>query len=252
MFAPFPHNPFHRSSITHAHAHAHAHTQRVNSVAFSGNDAVLVSGSYDTTVRVWDVRARSAAPVQTLADARDAVACVAVAGPAIYAASVDGCVRCYDARRGTAATDTLGVPAAALALAHDGRCYAVATLDSRVRLVDRASGRVLATYAGAAAARYAVQCAFAPDDAAVVAGSEDGALLAWDIVSTRVLCRARPPPPVASVSTSSSSALASASSSAAPSPLCAVSVHPARLEVLTGSHDGTVRLWRTTHDDSPE
>lgn len=206
-------------------------------MAFAQNDAVLVSGSYDTTVRVWDARARTAAAVQTLADARDAVVAVAVADPAIYAASVDGCVRCYDARRGTVATDTLAVPACALALAHDGRCCAVATLDSRVRLLDRASGRVLATYVGAAATRYAVQCAFAPDDAFVLAGSEDGALLAWDLLSTRVVCRARPPP-------------AAPAAAQPPPPLCALSVHPARHEVLTGSHDGAVWLWRV--HDTPE
>lgn len=210
-------------------------------MTFSQNDSVLVSGSYDTTVRVWDVRARGAA-VQTLSDARDAVAAVAVAEPALYAASVDGAVRCYDARRGTAVTDTLGVPAAALALAHDGRAYAVATLDGRVRLVDRARSTLLATYAGAAIARYAVQCAFAPDDALVVAGSEDGALLAWDLVSARVLCRVRPPP------VSAASSLVSSSSSV-PVPLCALSVHPARLEVLTGSHDGAVRVWRVRDSD---
>lgn len=200
-------------------------TQRVNSVVFAGNDSLLVSGSYDKCVKVWDCRSLSIDAVQTMADAHDSVTAVAASGPALYAASVDGCVRCYDARRGTATTDRLGVPVCSLALSHDGRCYAAATLDSRVRLLDRAGGRVLATYAGHTSTRFVAQCGLSFDDARVLCGSEDGALLCWDVLSERVLCRQR------------------ACGTAVLGALCP---HPTTHDALAGYHDGSVVLWRSS------
>ena len=52
------------------------HTQRVNAVAYNLNDSsVLVSGSYDTSVRCWDCRSRSSAPIQACALMRAETEC---------------------------------------------------------------------------------------------------------------------------------------------------------------------------------
>ena len=54
--------------------HFNGHTQRVNAVAYNLNESsVLISGSYDTTVRCWDCRSRSNSPIQVLDDAADSV-----------------------------------------------------------------------------------------------------------------------------------------------------------------------------------
>lgn len=42
----------------------HGHAARVNAVAFGAGDAVVVSGSVDASVRVWDGKAQAARPVQ--------------------------------------------------------------------------------------------------------------------------------------------------------------------------------------------
>ncbi|KFY73599.1 hypothetical protein V499_06324, partial [Pseudogymnoascus sp. VKM F-103] len=82
----------------------HGHTARINTVAFAGVDeSVLVSGSFDASVRLWDAKASSMKPIQVLSEARDAVQVVLVspARPAeVLAGSVDGRVRCYDIRMG--------------------------------------------------------------------------------------------------------------------------------------------------------
>ena len=67
----------------------------------------------------------------------------------IVAASVDGTVRCFDVRAGCQTTDALGTPVSAAALSHDGNCVLAACLDSRLRLLDRGSGTLLAQYTGA-------------------------------------------------------------------------------------------------------
>ena len=64
------------------------------------------------------------------------------------AGSVDGTVRCFDLRAGACYADELGHPVASMALSHDGNCLLAACLDSRVRLLDREGGELLAMYQG--------------------------------------------------------------------------------------------------------
>ena len=54
---------------------------------------MLVTGSYDTTVRCWDCRSRNAMPIQTMSHAKDSVSALAASGHQIFVASVDGTVR---------------------------------------------------------------------------------------------------------------------------------------------------------------
>ncbi|KAL1868278.1 hypothetical protein Daus18300_006002 [Diaporthe australafricana] len=129
------------------------HVGRVNCVAVGGaGDQLVVSGGFDTSVRVWDARAGGsghARPVQVLDDATDAISSVVVRGPEIVAGSVDGRVRCYDVRAGRVAADVVGASVTSLCLTGDGKAMLVGSLDSRVRLMDRDSGSCLRTYGGA-------------------------------------------------------------------------------------------------------
>ena len=44
--------------------------------------------------------------------------------------------------------DQLGAPVTAMALSHDGNCILTSCLDGRMRLLDKASGELLAQYSG--------------------------------------------------------------------------------------------------------
>ncbi|KAI5862890.1 WD40 repeat-like protein [Durotheca rogersii] len=181
-----------------------AHQARVNCVAFAGDgDSLLVSGSVDRSVRVWDLRAGGgpgAKPVQVLDDARDAVSAVAVRGPEIVAASVDGRVRSYDVRAGRRLTDVVGPPVTSLCLTRDGRAALVGALDSRLRLMDRDTGACLRTYTDPAWRNedLRLQSLLGAKEQYVLAGDEmtapadpaapparngEGRIWAWDVLS---------------------------------------------------------------------
>ena len=66
----------------------------------------------------------------------------------IIASSVDGTVRRFDVRMGCMDVDRLGAPVTAMALSHDGNCVLASCLDARMRLLDKASGELLAQYTG--------------------------------------------------------------------------------------------------------
>ena len=101
------------------------HAQRLNSISFAGcstgtpgggsssgggesGDTVLLTASYDRTVKCWDMRSRSREPIQTLVGFRDSVTSVCAGPHEIIAGCVDGAVRVFDLRAGLCHTDELG------------------------------------------------------------------------------------------------------------------------------------------------
>ena len=77
------------------------HDLNVNAVAFApaGEGAVLLTGSHDQKVRVWDLRSRNFEPIQVMRGFDDSVTSLLATGHEIIAASVDGAVRTFDLRR---------------------------------------------------------------------------------------------------------------------------------------------------------
>ncbi|KAI1776167.1 WD40 repeat-like protein [Hypoxylon cercidicola] len=172
-----------------------SHTARINCVAFGGeDDALLVSGSVDTSVRVWDVKSNSLKPVQVLSEARDSVTAVAVRGPEIVSGSVDGRVRSYDVRMGRCVTDVVGPSVTSLSMTRDGKAVLVGGLDSKLRLMDRESGGCLKTYSDPAWKNedLRLQSVLGGKEQYVVVGDEmtgmpgrhgEGRIWAWDILT---------------------------------------------------------------------
>lgn len=168
------------------------HFERVNSVAFSGDGQVLASGSYDRKTRLWDIRAGAAGarfPIMVLEEAKDSVTDVRILDKEIATASVDGCVRVYDVRNSKLVTDCVGRPATSVCFTGDGHCVLVSALDSTVRLVDKADGRVLNGFVGHRNETYKISSVFSYDDVYVLSGSEDGCVLVWDLVEACVVKR---------------------------------------------------------------
>lgn len=66
----------------------------------------------------------------------------------VLGGSVDGTVRQFDIRMGMMFTDTINEPVTGIAVSHDGNCILASCLDNSMRLLDKASGELLATYTG--------------------------------------------------------------------------------------------------------
>ena len=69
---------------------------------------MVVSGSFDATVRLWDTKSQSSKPIQVLEEAGDSVSSVVVRGWDIVTGCVDGRLRVYDLRMGMLSTDLIG------------------------------------------------------------------------------------------------------------------------------------------------
>lgn len=152
------------------------HDGAVNAVALAGDEQVVVTGSYDQSVRFWDARARSTRCLQAERLARDSVTSLALSsGPHVIAGSVDGSVYTLDPRAGSLAQDNVGAAITSVATPDDGMYVAAACTDSCVRLLERRTGRQLASYRDHRHADFQLECALLCHDAVVAVGSEDGA-----------------------------------------------------------------------------
>lgn len=172
---------------------------------------MLVSGSYDEAVFLWDVRTgrimRSlpahSDPVGGVDFIRDGTLIVSCAG--------DGLIRVWDTMTGQCLKTLIhedNAPVQSVRFSPNGEFILAWTLDGCIRLWDyiernEGKGQCLKTYQGHANAKFGISGAFgvygdvgrdrarhgSVAKAFVVSGSEDGGILWWDVVSKEVLQR---------------------------------------------------------------
>lgn len=169
------------------------HTARINCVAFAGeSDSVLVSGSDDTSVRLWDVKSRDNKPLMVLDEAKDGISTVVVPGNGheVVSGSVDGRIRWYDVRMGRVTVDVMPGAVTSLDLSRDAKTLLASCLDGRIRMMDRADGTCLRAFppadeqAGYKNDSLRLRSCFALNESLVLSGSEvDGKVHAWDVLS---------------------------------------------------------------------
>ena len=173
------------------------HTSRINCVAFAGqDDSVLVSGSDDTSVRLWDVKSRDAKPIMVLEEAKDGVTCVIMPGNGyeVVSGSVDGRVRSYDIRLGKVVVDTFAGAVGSLEVSRDGKMMLVGCLDGKLRVMDREMGGLLKELSSEGQGqRYVneklrLKSCFALNESLVLSGSEaDDKVRVWDLLSGKCI-----------------------------------------------------------------
>ena len=81
------------------------HTSRINTCAWNNDCSILATGSYDTSLRLWDCKSASSHCVEELKGFRDSVSKVLIKDYQIIGSCIDGTVRTFDARMGEITID---------------------------------------------------------------------------------------------------------------------------------------------------
>lgn len=78
-------------------------------------------------------------------------------------------------------------PVTSVVPTRDSSTLLVTTLDSSIRLLDRANGTVLNTFRGHENESYRTRAAFSHAEASVLCGDEQGRVWSWDLVNVRIV-----------------------------------------------------------------
>ena len=159
------------------------HADGIPACAITLDGQYLVSGSFDNTLKVWDLK--SGRCLHTLEGHTDAVWACAITPDGQYLASgsVDHTVKVWDLESGDCKITLEGHANSVLscAITPDGRHLVSGSKDETLKVWDLESGDCLDTLKGHASS--VLSCAITPDGRHLVSGSKDETLKVWDLES---------------------------------------------------------------------
>lgn len=151
----------------------------VNSVAFSSDDKLLVTGSGDRTARIWDIK--TGEEIRKFSGHQDRINSIAIStdGKRIATASWDRTVRLWDVATGAeiARLDGHQGSVTAVAFSKGGTRLATGSEDDTARLWDVTRDMEIHRFVGHEAPVSSV--AFSFDGALIATGSDDGTARIW-------------------------------------------------------------------------
>ncbi len=255
------------------------HSDSVVSVAFSPRSQILASGSWDKTVKIWQLSGSANEPdtglplLRTLCDHSASVYSVTFSplGNILASGSWDKTVKIWQLDTNQAPITLMGhsVPVYSVAFSPTAPILASASGDETIKLWHLTTGRLLGTLTGHSSFVYSV--AFSPDGQVLASGSADKTVKLWHLASGQLLRTLLGDSPVTSVAFSSDGqTLVSGSadetiklwqlqaresgSDTRPAPtrtltghsgeVLSVAVNPRLPIVASGSYDKTIKLWQ--------
>jgi WD40 repeat protein len=191
------------------------------SVVFSPDGRYVLSGSWDNTIRLWDVT--TGREIKTFSGHSNEVRSVAFNpdGRQVLSGSDDNTVKLWDVATGREIRTFSGHEDAiySVAFSPNGRQVLSGSNDNTVKLWDTATGREIRTFFGHSS--YINSVVFSPNGKQVLSGSDDNTIKLWDATTGREI----------------------RTFSGHEDDIYSVAFSPNGRQVLSGSRDNTIKLW---------
>jgi len=168
------------------------HSSWVDSLAISQDGKILVSGSYDNTIKLWDLS--TGKPLHTLVGHGSTVFSVAISPDrqTVVSGSDDGTIKLWNATnaelirtlRDSDSPRDSATKIHSIAITQDGQKF-VSAGDDRVVKIWRSDGNLLHDLTGHAHKVEVVK--ISPDDRTIVSGSDDGTIKLWDLQTGKLI-----------------------------------------------------------------
>lgn len=182
------------------HESNEGHASFVFSAQFNPQGSLIVTASFDETVRFWDVRTGRSVAVLSAHHEPIVSARFNHDGTLLITASYDGLARIWDVATRECLRTIITEPSVPLTHAQftpNSKFALFGTLDSTVRLWDYAQERCLKTYTGHVNKRFCAVAAFGKPYVSststsisaplLLCGSEDGRVCLWDVQSAQLV-----------------------------------------------------------------
>lgn len=164
------------------------HSQDVRSVAVSPDGTAIASGSFDGTIKIWNLE--TGALIRTLtghSDAGEMVSSVAIAPNGTLLASSSngygGTIKLWNLATGellyTIAGTSLGI--SSIAISPDSQLLASGSEEGNIQLWNLESGEAIGTFSGHLGTVFSV--VFSPDGQTLASASQDGSIKLWAVAS---------------------------------------------------------------------
>ncbi|MBE9163905.1 MULTISPECIES: serine/threonine-protein kinase [Microcoleaceae] len=220
------------------------HSNAVTSVAFSPDGATLASGSEDKTIEIWKLEAGKR--WYTLTGHSDWVTCVAFSpdGATLASGGRDKTIQIWDLNKGKWWYALRGHEdrVYAVAFSRDGQVLASGSRDKTVQLWNLNRGRPMSVLTGHAGGVEAV--AFSPAGEFLASGSRDKTVQLWDWRNGRSICTlAEHGDWVRAIAFAGTPSSSFAGQTPPSPPLVRGGVGEGSV-LVSGSRDGTAKLWR--------
>lgn len=162
------------------------HTSLIDAVAFSPDGKFLISGSWDHTIKIWDVTIYKS--IQTFKKHSGWIKCIAISpdGKNLISGSADKTIRIWNLETGKVEkvlqyTSTIQ----AVAISPDEQLLASGSADKTIKIWNLKTGEIQLNLEGHSDAVNAL--AFSPSGQLIISGSADKTIKVWHIHSGKLL-----------------------------------------------------------------
>lgn len=169
------------------------HSSWVDAVAISQDGQILVSGSYDNTIKLWDLPTGES--VYTLVGHSSTVHSVAISADkkTVVSGSDDGTIKVWNTSTGklirtvkdSASQRNIATKIQSVSISQDGQKFVSGGDDRTVKIWQLDTGKLLQTLHGHSHKVEVV--AIAPDNQKIVSGSDDGTIKIWQLETAELI-----------------------------------------------------------------
>ena len=215
LISSFPSSSYLQNTLT-------GHDGSVASLAYSPNARSFASGSYDRTVKLWDIPNQQ--EIRTFKGHSGWVGAVVFGrdGKHLISGSYDKTIKCWDIASGKEIRTLEGHSGSVetLALLPDNKTLISGSYDSTIKLWDLTTGEEIRTLEGHFDRVAAI--AVSPDGKTLVSGSDDKSIKVWDLQTGELVRTFK----------------------GHKDRVSAVTINPDGKTIVSGSYDNTVRIWK--------